>query len=902
MILRALVTRPLARRPVRFLATALGVAAGVAAVVATLAASRAALASVRDGTRELSGGAALEIVRPGGLTLAQLERLGELAPLARASPIVEEMALAPRLSDAVRLLGIDAFSSGLARELGAGPRREAGDRRDSGDGGDAPARDRESRADEKATGSGSDASSDTRRTTRASDADATLDARETSPGDAFLALVRGDGAWISEALARDLGVARGGTLELEVRASPVRVAVVGTFATDERSTALARTVVVDVALAQELTGRLDRIDRIALSPRGTSDPAELAERVRPLLEPGAQIVTPSERASQTGGLAASLEFNLTALSGISLLVGAVLVATTLATSIVQRARTLALLRSLGASSFQIGRAILVEALALGVVGGALGVGLGFVLARLLAGSMRQTVAAVVQGAAQTPIHLQASDVALGIGLGTATALAAAVLPLVEGARTPPIQALRAESPRYLSIEAIGFHALALLGCLVLGYELVEEPAWRGLPVAALLGSLAILAASFFAYAPAIDALARLASRAPRLPAPLALAASTLASGRRRSAWAAAAVGTAVALSISIATMVHSFRGSVVQWSDEALRAHLSVRPTTAVTGVPVGGLDPAVLEAAREALPGAAFDPHHLQTASMRSEAVSLASADFDVIAPRGGFVFVDGADPRAVLERARRERALLVNEAFALRFDVAAGDTLSLDVVGVPVVRGVAGVFRDYGDSRGTVVLDRPSFEAFFPDDAPRTLAVYLEDGTSVPEARARLASALAPRYQVEVLETREIRAKILEVFERTFAITSALQGVAAIVAVIAVLSVLYALVDERRVDLALSSAIGASRAQIRAQVAAQAGLLGLLGALAGACAGLAIGVVLVVVVQTQSFGWTLAFSMPWGALAGTIVAVAAACLAAGLVPAHAVSRARLADALRTE
>lgn len=869
MILRALVTRPLARRPVRFMATALGVAAGVAAVVATLAASRAALASVREGTRELSGGAALEIVRPGGLSLVQLERLADLAPVARASPLVEEMALAPELSDAVRLLGVDVFSSGLAREIGAHGRRHADDR---------GAREVPPSAPPGASTGSPD------------------------PGDAFLSLVRGEGAWISEALARELDVARGGSIELEVRARPVRIAVARTFATAEGSTALARTVVVDIALAQELTGRLDRIDRIALTPRGAHPTDAIVERVRPLLEPGAELVTPSERAAQTGGLAQSLEFNLTALSGISLLVGAVLVATTLATSIVQRARTLALLRSLGASSAQIGRAIVVEAPALGLLGGALGVGLGFVLARLLAGSMRQTVAAVVQGAAETPIRLQASDVALGLGLGTATALAAAILPLLEGARTPPIQALRGESPRFLSVEAIGFHLLAVAGFLALGYELVQLPAWRGLPVAALLGSLAILAASFFVYGPALDATARLASRVSRLPAPLALAASTLASGRRRSAWAAAAVGTAVALSISIATMVHSFRGSVVQWSDEALRANLSVRPTTAVTGVPVGRLDPAVLEAARAALPGATFDPHMIETASVQGTLVGLASADLDVLAPRGGFVFVDGEDSREALERARRDRAFLVNEAFALRFGAAVGDALTIEVAGVPVARTVAGVFRDYGDSRGTVVIDRRTFEVFFPLEAPRTLAVYLPEGADVPQARAQLASALASSFQVEVLETREIRARILEVFERTFAITSALQGVAAIVAVIAVLSVLYALVDERRVDLALSSAIGASPRQIRAQVAAQAGLLGLLGALVGAGAGLAIGVVLVVIVQTQSFGWTLAFSMPWNALAGTIAAVAVACLVAGLVPAHAVARARLADALRTE
>jgi putative ABC transport system permease protein len=112
----------------------------------------------------------------------------------------------------------------------------------------------------------------------------------------------------------------------------------------------------------------------------------------------------------------------------------------------------------------------------------------------------------------------------------------------------------------------------------------------------------------------------------------------------------------------------------------------------------------------------------------------------------------------------------------------------------------------------------------------------------------------------------------------------------------------VLFALLGERRRDLALLRAVGASRAQVAAVVAAQAALLGLTGTAGGLAVGLAIGLVLVKVVNLQSFGWTLRFLPPWPALAATALLVTVACLVAGLAPALAAARMHPSEDLREE
>ncbi len=431
------------------------------------------------------------------------------------------------------------------------------------------------------------------------------------------------------------------------------------------------------------------------------------------------------------------------------------------------------------------------------------------------------------------------------------------------------------------------------------------PAWRGLPVAALGSALALLGALTALQAPLLDLVARVTARLPRLLSiapPLRLAVAALAAGRRRSAWAAGAVGMSVALTVSIATLVHSFRLTVVHWTDSALRTDLQVRALAPPGGVPLGTLDPRITTITEQVFGPGTVDPYHSAAASCEGRRIVLVGAAIDVVARRGGFPYRDGRDSREVLARTLAERGVVVSEAFALGFGHKEGDTIRVQTPGGAFERRIEGVFYDYGDSLGTVIVDLDAFARLYPERGPRHLEVYLPPKTDLEAARTRLLAALQPQFQVVVLTNAELRADVLRVFDRTFAITGALALVSAFVAVIAVLTVLFALVRERATDLALLRTLGASRAELGAQVTLQSGLLGLLGAGGGAATGLWIGVVLVTVVNRQSFGWTLEFHQPWGAILDVLGAVALACLVAGLAPAWLAARASAQSVLREE
>jgi putative ABC transport system permease protein len=385
---------------------------------------------------------------------------------------------------------------------------------------------------------------------------------------------------------------------------------------------------------------------------------------------------------------------------------------------------------------------------------------------------------------------------------------------------------------------------------------------------------------------------------------LRLAAAAIAGGRRRSAWAAGAVGVSVALSVSIATMVGSFRTSVTHWAEETLRADLSVRPLSAQPDVPRGHLDPALVERLRERYGADAVDPTYLSSGyfladGARRERITILGEDLRVRSLRSAAQIVSGGPADVVLRRASTERGVLVNEAFALRFGAGVGSRIALELGEDRVEREVVGIARDYGDSRGVVTLDWSDYLEHVPDSGPRAIGIYLPTTLDADAERAAL-SALETDFPVSVLSNQQVRGLVLDTFERTFAITSSLQIVAALVAGLAVVSVLFALVTERRSELALIGALGGSRAQVAGVVCTQAGMLGMLGSLGGALAGLVIGVILVVVVNRQSFGWTLELVWPWTFVAWTLAWVVVASVLMSFAPALAAARASVVQTLR--
>jgi len=843
-MIAAIWLRPLLQRPLRALATVLGVATGVASVLATALASSAAVASMTADVESLTGVARLEVTRPGGVPLAELERLRPLCSEVELVPVVEGTALATRSGELVRVLGIDFLGASTLAGLGL--------------------------------------------------------EGTTTLAEASAKLLRGEGVALSQAGARRLGVAAGERLELVLEARPVELEVALVFEPEVLASAHERTLFLDVARAQELLGRTTLLDRLELVPRPGVATDGLAARAEALVAPGTRVADASARRAEGERFVRSLRFNLTALAGVSVLVAIVLVATTLATSVVERRGTIAILRALGASSRQLAAAVLLEAAAIGLLGGLLGVALGRLGAGLIVGDVHASFASLAEDISAGAVTLDPAWIGWGLLIGIGSALVAAWLPLGEARRTPPVQNLRASSDAERPVRALRALGLtALLAAAALAAARV--PPWNERPLGALVSALLLLATLLVLSGPLVALLTRLPAGAlgARLAPAIALAQSALAAARGRAAWAAGAVGVAVALAVAMGTMVGSFRTSVIGWTDETLRADLSIRPLASPSGANAGKL-PAELSARVAELVGAEnLDPYHECAATLDGVGLRLGAGALAVLAREGGVPFLDGRDSREVFAEALARGGALVNEPAARRFGLARGSKVRVTTAGGTLEREVIGVYRDYSGHLGRVILDNADYFTIAPAEGPDSLSIHLPAESDVGAVRATLERELGREFALEVRDNAEVKAEVLRVFERTFGVTVGLQALASLVAALAVVLVLSALVRERERDLAIVRVLGGSRRQISALVSTQALLLGFAGAAGGLVVGLVVGYLLVTVVNVQSFGWSLDFAPP-AAVVWTAAAVLPACLAAGLVPAWLSQRLEPQEVLR--
>jgi len=243
----------------------------------------------------------------------------------------------------------------------------------------------------------------------------------------------------------------------------------------------------------------------------------------------------------------------------------------------------------------------------------------------------------------------------------------------------------------------------------------------------------------------------------------------------------------------------------------------------------------------------------------------------------------------------------VLVSEPFANKHHVRAGDSITLSLSESRASFRIADVYYDYSSERGSILMDRNTLLRYLPDPAASNLAIYIAPDARIEDVRAEIEHAAAA-HRVLMFTNRDLRGEALRIFDRTFAITYALEAIAVIVAVMGVAGALLALVIDRRRELGLLRFLGAATRQVRKLILIESGLIGLLANVAGIVLGFALSLILIYVINKQSFGWTIRFHWPVAVLLGALTSVYAATVVAGLYPARVAVRLNPVEVVHEE
>jgi putative ABC transport system permease protein len=280
---------------------------------------------------------------------------------------------------------------------------------------------------------------------------------------------------------------------------------------------------------------------------------------------------------------------------------------------------------------------------------------------------------------------------------------------------------------------------------------------------------------------------------------------------------------------------------------------------------------------------------------------VTLGAIDAGLVEHYGKRPLLSGARPETVWPQLVGRNAVMISEPFANKHNVHSGDTLILPLGSARVPFRVLDVYYDYSNERGFILMDRATLLKYLPDAGPTDVAVYLKPGVSPEQGRRSVESAVAGR-SVLIASNRTLRQEAIRVFDRTFAITYALEAVAVFVAIMGVSGALLALVIDRRREFGLLGFLGASKPQLRRLILSEAALLGLLANVAGVILGFLLSLLLIFVINKQSFGWTIQFHWPVAVLLGALSLVYAVTIMAGIYPARVATRLKPIEVIHEE
>jgi putative ABC transport system permease protein len=637
-------------------------------------------------------------------------------------------------------------------------------------------------------------------------------------------------------------------------------------------------LVVDIGVAQRLLNMPDQVSRLLIGKaKGKRAPLQsiAGDKLR-LVAPDAE--------SDLERLTDSFHLNLTAFGLLSFVVGLFIVNSAIGLAFEQRLPMLRTLRACGVSARMLNSVLLVELVSLALLAGIVGLICGY----LIAASLLPDVAASLRGlyGAQIPgqLTLKPEWWIAGLAISVLGALAAATASLVKAIRLSVLaaaqpQAWQQAQHRWLILQS----ALALAV-----FAAAAGLLWFG---DSLVSGFAVLAALLLGAALGLPTILELVLALGQRNAHRPLSVWFWADSRQQLSGlslALMALLLALAVNVGVGTMVESFSRTFVSWLDGRLAADVYVNASddAQATAIKVWLRGRPEVEAV---LPGGRTD-------------AQMGGAPIEILGLPDHPTY---SEHWPLLEttanawiRLRPGDAGLISEQLARRLKLGIGDRIEVPTPGGSWPLEVVGIYADYGNPKGQIAVNYAALTRRFPG-MPQTRFVLRVAPTKIPA----LISELREKFGLDdrnLADQATMKAESKRIFNRTFAVTAALNTFTLGVAGIALLTSLLTLSNSRLPQLAPLWAIGITRRRLAVIELLKTMSVALITALLALPLGLLVAWCLIAVVNVKAFGWRLPFHVFPLQLIQLLAVAMAAALCAALLPVIKLARMQPASLIR--
>ncbi len=593
-------------------------------------------------------------------------------------------------------------------------------------------------------------------------------------------------------------------------------------------------------------------------------------------------------------LLASFRYNLQFVSLIAILVGIFLLYNTIFISVIKRRTEIGILRALGANKKTVVMLFVLHGTLLGVVGSLFGLLLGQCAAYFSVIAVTKTISSMYSAISITDYFIGKDDVVSALVLGFCISLAASLVPSFEASRIRPNESAKAGTfeagyKRRRKLFPLAGVILIIMGLAGAYIDYRAMP--FSFPFLAYVGILLILLGFTLSSPLYFSAILKMFKK----PAAVLGVTATLAWGDMRGSTyrfsvALMSVAISTSLVISLLILIFSFRNSLKLWISQNIASDIYIKPISCASNFcffPLSNDITSIVKSFQEVKGIDRFRTLHLDFRGRKIVAGFGDLAAQMLYAPR-----YNERDAEKRDEALLHGRQVSISNYLSIKYGLKPGDSIELPTPAGNRSFYIYSTFSSYSTTSGFIYLDRKWLKKYWGLDDATQIAVYLKSGVDINNFAARLRDALSQGYSVEVMNNRELREKVLAIFNKSFAITYAIELISIIVSLIGVVNTLLALVLERKREISIIRYLGGSWKQIESKLVLSAGVVGISGIVMGALIGPIMSSIFIHVINKISFGWEIHFSIPALYLTAVILMLFLSTLAAGLIPARVARR----------
>jgi putative ABC transport system permease protein len=696
---------------------------------------------------------------------------------------------------------------------------------------------------------------------------------------------------ISSRLAEDTGLGVGDTVGLPAAAGLQEFEIVGVAS--GRPPLGSEELLVPLVAAQALLNLPGQINAIDANFEAGSDVEAYREEIVERLGDGFQV----------GGLETGSEFAAAMEAGnfifnmfgvVALVLGGFIIFITFRTVVVERRRDIGMLRAIGASRRTILGLILAESLLLGVVGTAIGIIAGVLMAHVLLAGIspiaQDFLHAEVSGASFAP-YVFVLAVVMGVGI----TLLAGLFPALAAMRVSPLDALR---PSLAEVERRRAGRGAIAGAILIGLAMLTL----------ISGNAGLAALGIVLF------MVGLALLGPILVYPIArifggllglifaregqIAQGNLTRQPGRAAITASVIMIGLALLVSLGGMITSLKGGLDEWLALTMGSDYLFMPQSLVLGGGNVGAGPQLLEEV-QALPGVSAATTLRQTTTrVDSTDLQLIGLDPETYPDIAGLIFSRG--DQSNIKDLGAGRNMIVNGIFASQKGLQVGDTVSLLTPEGSESYRIVAIGSDLLNYKlATGYISHANMAADFNESADLLVMANRADGVDVAGLEAELQAIAAgfPAFTLYSLaEWQDEMDQAFAAFNGMYVLVIILSAPS----LIALINTLAINVLERTREIGTLRAVGATRRQVRRMITAESLLLTAAGTLFGLLAGLWLSYVLVGVMNLV--GLAVPFSFSYAGIVLAVVVGLGFGIIGALIPARQAARLDIVRALAYE